>query len=65
MACCAHARRFVEVLGREPGTEVLNEVVLNQVLVRFLDPSGDYDARTHAVVKAMQEAGTCWLGGAT
>jgi glutamate/tyrosine decarboxylase-like PLP-dependent enzyme len=63
--CCAHARRFAEALGREPGAEVLNEVVLNQVLVRFLDPGGDHDARTRAVVKAVQEDGTCWLGGTT
>jgi len=61
--CCAHARRFAEALAQEPGVEVLNEVVLNQVLVRFLDPGGDHDARTRAVVKAVQEDGTCWLGG--
>jgi len=63
--CCAHARRFAEALAQEPGVEVLNEVVLNQVLVRFLDPDGDHDARTRAVVKAVQEDGTCWLGGTT
>jgi len=63
--CCAHARRFAEALDREPGVEVLNDVVLNQVLVRFLDPRGDHDARTRAVVKAVQEEGTCWLGGTT
>lgn len=63
--CCAHARRFAEALERERGVEVLNEVVLNQVLVRFLDPGGDHDARTRAVVKAVQEDGTCWLGGTT
>ena len=63
--CCAHARRFAEALGREPGVELLNDVVLNQVLVRFLDPGGDHDARTRAVVKAVQEDGTCWLGGTT
>jgi glutamate/tyrosine decarboxylase-like PLP-dependent enzyme len=61
--CCAHARRFAEVLAQEARAEVLNEVVLNQVLVRFLDPGGDHDARTRAVVKAVQEEGTCWLGG--
>jgi glutamate/tyrosine decarboxylase-like PLP-dependent enzyme len=63
--CCAHARRFAEGLTQEPGIEVLNDVVLNQVLVRFLDPGGDHDARTRAVVKAVQEDGTCWLGGTT
>jgi glutamate/tyrosine decarboxylase-like PLP-dependent enzyme len=63
--CCAHARRFAEVLAQEARAEVLNEVVLNQVLVRFLDPGGDHDTRTRAVVKAVQEEGTCWLGGTT
>jgi glutamate/tyrosine decarboxylase-like PLP-dependent enzyme len=63
--CCAHARRFAEAFAQESGIEVLNDVVLNQVLVRFLDPGGNHDARTRAVVKAVQEDGTCWLGGTT
>jgi glutamate/tyrosine decarboxylase-like PLP-dependent enzyme len=63
--CCAHARRFAEALTQEPGVEVLNDVVLNQVLVRFLDPGRDHDARTRAVVKVVQEDGTCWMGGTT
>jgi glutamate/tyrosine decarboxylase-like PLP-dependent enzyme len=63
--CCAHARRFAEALAQEPGVEVLNDVVLNQVLVRFLDPDGDHDARTRSTIKAVQEDGTCWLGGTT
>jgi len=63
--CCAHARRFGEELGRAPGIEVLNDVVLNQVLVRFLDDNGDHDARTAAVVEAIQDDGTCWLSGTT
>jgi glutamate/tyrosine decarboxylase-like PLP-dependent enzyme len=57
--CCAHARRFAAVLGAEEGVEILNDVVLNQVLVRF-DAS---DARTQAVVRGVQEEGTAWLGG--
>ena len=63
--CCAHARRFAEALARKPGVEVLGDVVLNQVLVRFLDPDGNHDARTRAVIEAVQEDGTCWLGGTT
>ena len=45
--CCDHAARFGELLGAEPGVEILNEVVLNQVLVRF----GDDDALTQATVR--------------
>lgn len=62
--CCAHARRFGELLAAAPDVEILNDVVLNQVLVRF--PAGDdaaSDARTRAVVAAVQRDGTCWLGG--
>lgn len=64
--CCAHARRFATVLSGEPDVVVLNDVVLNQVLVRFLVPGGseaDHDARTRAVIAAVQSDATCWLGG--
>jgi glutamate/tyrosine decarboxylase-like PLP-dependent enzyme len=57
--CCAHARLFAERLAREPGIAVLNDVVLNQVLVRF----GDDDETTRGVITAVQLDGTCWLGG--
>jgi glutamate/tyrosine decarboxylase-like PLP-dependent enzyme len=57
--CCDHARTFADLLGSEPGVEILNEVVLNQVLVRF----GDDDETTREVVRRVQEDGTCWLGG--
>ena len=57
--CCDHAARFAELLGAEPGVEILNEVVLNQVLVRF----GDDDEVTRATIAAVQEDGTCWLSG--
>jgi glutamate/tyrosine decarboxylase-like PLP-dependent enzyme len=63
--CCAHARRFADALDAFPQAEVLNDVVLNQVLVRFLDRSGDHDAHTDAVVDAVQSDGTCWLSGTT
>ena len=47
------------------GVEVLNEVVLNQVLVRFTDPGGDSDGRTRGVIRRVQEDGTLWLSGTT
>ena len=56
--CCARARDLAAGLAALPGCELLNEVVLNQVLVRFED-----DERTDAVVKAVQESGEAWLGG--
>jgi glutamate/tyrosine decarboxylase-like PLP-dependent enzyme len=57
--CCDHASRFADLLGAEPGIEILNDVVLNQVLVRF----GDDDELTRATIAAVQEDGTCWLSG--
>jgi glutamate/tyrosine decarboxylase-like PLP-dependent enzyme len=64
--CCALALRFAEALSREPGVEILNDVVLNQVLVRFQPPDGDDpDAFTREVIKRVQDDGTCWLGGTT
>jgi glutamate/tyrosine decarboxylase-like PLP-dependent enzyme len=60
------ARRFAAGLEGASGVRILNDVVLNQVLVRFDDPSGDVpagDARTDAVIAAVQADGTLWLGG--
>lgn len=66
---CEHAARFaagLEAAAPDLRIRVLNEVVLNQVLVRFEDPSGDQaagDARTAAVIAAVQRDGTMWAGG--
>ena len=54
--CCQHAQRFAEGL-REAGYEVLNDVVLNQVVVAFGDA-----AMTSAIIKNLQQEGTCWCG---
>ncbi|HJV22991.1 MAG TPA: pyridoxal-dependent decarboxylase [Holophagaceae bacterium] len=63
---CRLARRAAEGLSRIPGAEVLNEVVLNQVLVRFHPKDGgDADAFTRRVVEGVQAEGTCWLSGST
>jgi len=59
--CCQLSARMASALRREPGVEILNDVVLNQVLVRF----DDDDELTRDVVRRVQEDGTCWLGGST
>jgi glutamate/tyrosine decarboxylase-like PLP-dependent enzyme len=59
--CCAHARRFAERLASAPGVEILNDVVLNQVLVRF----GADDGRTAAVIDRIQREGVLWASGTT
>jgi glutamate/tyrosine decarboxylase-like PLP-dependent enzyme len=62
--CCRLARRMAEGLSRAPRVRILNEVVLNQVLVRFEPPAGgDADAFTRAVIARVQKDGTAWLGG--
>jgi hypothetical protein len=50
-------------LGAEPGIHVVNDVVLNQVLVRFTSPEHDPDELTRDVVRRVQNDGTCWLSG--
>ena len=59
--CCAHARRFADLLAAEDGVRVVNDVVLNQVLVRF----GEDDDVTERTLAAVQRSGVCWMGGTT
>ena len=59
--CCVLARRFASQLDAVDGIEIGNDVVLNQVLVRFRDD----DAVTDRVVAAVQRSGECWMGSTT
>ena len=56
---CRHARRMAQRLAAVDGATVLNDVVLNQVLVRFAGG----DEANDAAIAAIQRDGTCWLGG--
>ncbi len=56
---CACARKFAQILGAESGVEILNDVVLNQVAVRFGD-----DDQTKAVIARVQAGGETFVGGA-
>jgi glutamate/tyrosine decarboxylase-like PLP-dependent enzyme len=58
--CCAHAASLAAGVSRIPGCSVVNDVVLNQVLVRF-----DDDATTGEVLRRLQEEGEIWLSGTT
>jgi len=62
---CALAHRFAGQLADHDGVEVLNDVVLNQVLVRFHAADGDHDRHTQSVVRQVQAEGTCWTSGTT
>jgi len=61
--CCRLARRFADQLGTEPRLRVLNQVVLNQVLMRVEPGSGDADRATRETIRRVQEERVCWLGG--
>ena len=55
--CCRHATTFAEGL-RAAGYQVLNDVVLNQVLIKFKT-----NELTERIIKRVQDDGTCWCGG--
>src|SRR5919107_6266846 len=57
--CCDHAGRLAAAMEAVEGAEVLNDVVLNQVLLRF---DGD-DERTRGVIEETVRSGEAWLGG--
>ena len=59
--CCACARTIGAALAAEPGIEVLNEIVLNQVLVRFRSATGENV--TPRVIGSIQQGRVCWAGG--
>jgi glutamate/tyrosine decarboxylase-like PLP-dependent enzyme len=59
--CCSLARLLAARLSQAPGVRVVNDVVLNQVLVRF----GDDDEVTERTVAAVQASGACWAGATT
>jgi len=61
--CCRLARRFADRLRQEPSIRILNDVVLNQVLVRVVPPGRDADKATQAALRLVQDEGICWLGG--
>ena len=54
------ARTAAVLLDRLDGVQVVNEVVLNQVLVRV----GDVEL-TNRVERLVQSDGVCWLGATT
>ena len=49
--CCARARQFADALREIPGVEVANDVVINQIVVRFPGLDG--------VLEAVSASGAC------
>lgn len=62
--CTRLARHFADCLAPESRIRILNDVVLNQVLLRVdAGPGRDADPLTRAVLKRVQDERVCWLGG--
>ena len=62
---CDLAARFADGLAASGRAEIVNEVVGNQVLVRWLAPDGDNDRLTEAVMATVREEGTAFFSGTT
>ncbi len=63
---CAVARSMADMLAHEPGISVINQVRLNQFIVRFGDdllPEAG-DALTQETIRRIQAEGICFAGGA-
>jgi glutamate/tyrosine decarboxylase-like PLP-dependent enzyme len=58
--CCTCAHLMASALAEMDGAEVMNEVALNQVLVRF---TRDGVNVSDEVMHAIQDEGTCWMSG--
>ena len=62
---CTHAQTIIREAGQFPNTEIISEPVINQGLLRFLDPSSqteeDHDAFTEKVTKAINETGEAFF----
>ena len=69
--CCELAHNLVEQLGRLESVQVLARPIVNQGLVRFLDPSvvdkdddtAAHDAYTDQMIDKIQSTGVVWFGG--
>jgi glutamate/tyrosine decarboxylase-like PLP-dependent enzyme len=68
--CCQHAHSLATRIGALAGAQLLWTPVINQGLVRFLDPTPgatneDHDKRTEAVVAAILKSGEAFFGCST
>jgi glutamate/tyrosine decarboxylase-like PLP-dependent enzyme len=64
---CDLARRMAQRLARHDGVHVLNDVELNQFVVRFGSegPSAASDEATRRTIGRVQADGVCFVAGAT
>lgn len=57
------ARRFATKLGETGKAEILNDVVFNQVLVRWLSPDGDHDSFNDRIMECVRAGGEAYFSG--
>ena len=62
---CSMARGFADRLQDSGRVEILNEVVFNQVLVRWLAGDGDHDRFNDEVIERVQRDGVAFFSGTT
>jgi glutamate/tyrosine decarboxylase-like PLP-dependent enzyme len=64
---CRAARAIAERLAADPSVEIVSDVQLNQVLVRFgrQASQAEGDRLTRETIRRIQEDGVCFAGGAT
>lgn len=68
--CSGHAQALAHGIGALPGATLLSPHGLNQAVVRFDDPrpnatDADHDARTNAVIAAINDSGEAFFSGTT
>ena len=62
---CDLARLFADELRATGKAEIMNDVVFNQVLVRWKADDGDHDAFNDRVIERVQQDGTAFFSGTT
>jgi glutamate/tyrosine decarboxylase-like PLP-dependent enzyme len=62
---CSLARMFATELAATGKAEISNDVVFNQVLVRWLAEDGDHDAFNDRVIERVQQDGIAFFSGTT
>jgi glutamate/tyrosine decarboxylase-like PLP-dependent enzyme len=59
------ANRFADRLGSSGMAEVMNEVVFNQILIRWIHPDGDDDGLVERVIQRVAESGIAFFSPTT
>ncbi len=59
----AHAQRFAQALEASDRAQIVNDVVSNQVLVRWLASDGDHGRRAEAVMAGIRAEGLAFFSG--